>query len=87
MQSRGLNKDFLADLKIVKKQARHLLGKTTMITQSPTNQTQSATSGHGHHLFPAKELLRQWLNNPLTFVFLVWGILFAGFGLLLLLLP
>ncbi|HQR32991.1 MAG TPA: hypothetical protein PLK30_09650 [Blastocatellia bacterium] len=67
--------------------AHRLLTKSAMITQSPTNQVPSVTGGHGHHISPIKEILRQWLHNPLTFVFLVWGILFVGFGLLLFLLP
>ena len=56
-----------------------------MISQSQTNQ--SPTGSHDQPLSLVKETLRQWLNNPLTFVFLVWGVLFIGLGLLLLLLP
>ncbi len=53
-----------------------------MISDYTSNQVQTATMAKSQGLPRLKEKLRQQLENPLAFVFMVWGILFAIAGLL-----
>ncbi|MGH9800044.1 MAG: hypothetical protein ACRD82_06745 [Blastocatellia bacterium] len=58
-----------------------------MISQAPSNPTSPETVAHSRSLLSIKQFLRHWLDNPLTVVFMVWGVLFLALGLFWFLFP
>lgn len=53
-----------------------------MISDYTSNQVQTPAVAKSQGMLRLKERLRQWWENPLAFVFMVWGILFTVAGLL-----